>query len=193
MDTKFLIILILILLMFSKCINNETFEVVKTGKNGKEYTVQEYPNEQEATDILAQLDNNITTFVRGLKRDFPDDERIKRMSQNLSNSIIEEAPHKDGESAYTVNKGELIKICLRKKMKDKPFHTLNTLMFVVIHELAHVISISIGHNEEFMTNFRFLLREAPKYDIDYEPVDYSKNNMTYCGVEVTHNPYYNHI
>jgi hypothetical protein len=193
MDTKFLIILILILLVFSKCINNETFEVVKTGKNGKEYTVQEYPNVQEAANILAQLDNNITIFLQGLKKDFPNDERIKRMSANLKNTIIEEGPHKDGETAYTINKGELVKICLRKKMKDKPFHTLNTLMFVVIHELAHIISISIGHNEEFMNNFRFLLREAPKYDIDYEPIDYSKNNMNYCGVEVTHNPYYNHI
>jgi hypothetical protein len=193
MDTKLIIILILILLIFSKCVKNETFQVVKTSKNGKEYTVQEYPNEQEAADILEQLESNINTFLNGLKTDFPDDERIKRMSKNLKSSIIEEAPHKDGESAYTINKGELMKICLRKKIKDKPFHTLNTLMFVVIHELAHVISISIGHNEEFMTNFRFLLREAPKYDIDYEPINYSKNNITYCGVDVTHNPYYNHV
>jgi len=193
MDTKFLIILILILLIFSKCVNNETFQVVKTGKNGKEYLVQEYPNEQEAADILAQLDNNINKFLQGLKRDLPDDERIKRMTTNLKSTIIEEGPHKEGESAYTINKGELMKICLRKKIKDKPFHTLNTLMFVVIHELAHIISISIGHNEEFMTNFRFLLKEAPKYDIDYQPIDYSKNSMTYCGVDVTHNPYYNHV
>ena len=192
MNTKFLIILILILLIFSKCVNNETFQVIKTSKHGKEYLVQEYPNEQEAANILGQLDNNINTFLNGLKIDFPDDERIKRMSKNLQSSIIEEAPHKDGESAYTINKGELMKICLRKK-KDKSFHTLNTLMFVVIHELAHVISISIGHNDEFMTNFRFLLHEAPKYDIDYEPVNYSKNNITYCGVNVTHNPYYNHV
>ena len=193
MDTKFLIILILILLIFSKCVNNETFQVVKTGKNGKEYLVQEYPNEQEAADILAQLDNNINKFLQGLKRDLPDDERIKRMTTNLKSTIIEEGPHKEGESAYTINKGEMMKICLRKKIKDKPFHTLNTLMFVVIHELAHIISISIGHNEEFMTNFRFLLKEAPKYVIDHEPIDYSKNSMTYCGVDVTHNPYYNHV
>ena len=115
------------------------------------------------------------------------------MSKNLKSTIIEEAPHKDGESTYTINKGELMKICLRKKIKNKPFHTLNTLMFVVIHELAHVISESIGHNEEFITNFRFLLKEAPKYDIDYEPIDYSENSMEYCGVKVTHNPFYNHV
>ena len=48
-------------------------------------------------------------------------------------------------------------------------------------------------NEEFMTNFRFLLREADGINIDYEPIDYSEENMTYCGVHVSHNPYYNHI
>ena len=193
MDIKVLIILILLLLIFSKCVNNETFEVVKTGKNGIEYSVQEYPNSQEAANILAQLDTNINIFLSKLKETHSDDERIKRMSKNLKSTIIEEAPHKDGESTYTINKGELMKICLRKKIKDKPFHTLNTLMFVVIHELAHVISVSVGHNEEFMTNFRFLLREAPKYDIDYEPIDYSENSMEYCGVKVTHNPFYNHV
>ena len=193
MNTNYLIILILILLIFSKCVNNETFQVIKTGKNGKQYKVQEYPNEQEAANLLGELDKNINTFLNGLKIDFPNDERIKRMSNNLKSTIIEEGQHKEGESAYTINKGELMKICLRKKIKDKPFHTLNTLMFVVIHELAHVISISIGHNEEFITNFRFLLREAPKYDIDYEPIDYSENSMEYCGVNVTHNPFYNHV
>ena len=192
MDTKFLIILILILLIFSKCVNNETFEVIQT-KQGNEYEVQDYPNKEEAAEILEKLDININKFLNGLKKDHPNDERIKRMSKNLVSTIIEEAPHKDGESSYTINKGELIKLCLRKKIKDKPFHTLNTLMFVVIHELGHVISISIGHNKEFMDNFRFLLREASKYNIDYEPIDYSKNSINYCGVEVTHNPYYNHV
>lgn len=193
MDVKFIIILILVLLIFSKCVNNETFQVIKTGNNGKDYLVQDYPKQIEAANILSKIETNINKFLKGLKEKYPDDERIKRMSKNLKSTIIEEAPHKDGESSYTINKGELMKICLRKKIDNKPFHKLNTLMFVVIHELAHVISISVGHNEEFMTNFRFLLREAPNFDIDYEPIDYSENNMTYCGVEVTHNPYYNHI
>jgi hypothetical protein len=186
-----LISLILILLLFTTC--SESFEILEVSSTGKEYTVQEYDNTKEAANILAKLDKNIHIFIQKLKKDHPNDERIERMENNLSNSIIEEAPHVDNESTYTINKGELIKICLRKKIKNKPFHNLNTLMFVVIHELAHVISISIGHTDEFMENFRFLLTKAAKYNINYEPVDFSKNNINYCGVEVTHNPYYNHI
>ena len=86
-----------------------------------------------------------------------------------------------------------MKLCIRKKEEEKPFHNLNTLMFVVIHELGHVCSESIGHTDEWMNNFRFLLKEAKNANIDFEPIDYSKENINYCGVEVTHNPYYNHI
>ena len=186
-----LIILLLILLLFTS--SSESFEILELSSTGKEYTVQEYDNTKEAANILAKLDKNIHIFIRKLKQDYPNDDRIKRMEKNLSTSIIEEAPHVDNESTYTINKGELIKICIRKKIKNKPFHNLNMLMFVVIHELAHVISISIGHTDEFMVNFRFLLKNAAEYNINYEPVDFSKNNVNYCGVEVTHNPYYNHI
>ena len=65
-------------------------------------------------------------------------------------------------------------------------------MFVIIHELAHVMSVSIGHGSEFMKNFRFLLKESKIAKI-YNPIDYSLNNINYCGVDVTHNPYFNHI
>ena len=33
-------------------------------------------------------------------------------------------------------------------------------MFVIIHELSHIMSKSIGHNSEFYDNFKFLLKEA---------------------------------
>ena len=155
--------------------------------------MQEYPNHDKAAKIIGKLDDNINKFADHLLDKYPNDKRIQRLVNNLQDTKYEEAPHENGESTYTINKGELIKICLRKKKDGKPLHNLNTLMFVVIHELAHVMSVSIGHNKEFMDNFRFLLREADDIDIDYTPIDYSEENMTYCGVKVTHNPYYNDV
>ena len=38
----------------------------------------------------------------------------------------------------------------------------NTLMFVAIHELGHIASETIGHNDEFWYNFKFLLENAVK-------------------------------
>ena len=40
-----------------------------------------------------------------------------------------------------------------------------------------------------MRNFRFLLKEAKISGI-HNPIDYSIDNMVYCGVKVTHNPYF---
>ena len=50
----------------------------------------------------------------------------------------------------------------------------NTLAFVAIHELGHVMTESVGHTKEFWQNFKFLLKDAVKLGI-YKPVDYKKN------------------
>ena len=62
-------------------------------------------------------------------------------------------------------------------------------MFVAIHELAHIASETVGHNDEFWNNFKFLLDNAVEIKI-YSPVDYKKNNIEYCGMKITDNPYY---
>ena len=64
----------------------------------------------------------------------------------------------------------------------------NTILFVVIHELAHVMTISTGHTEEFWANMKFLLEQAEDINI-YVPVDYSQNNTEYCGMMITSSPY----
>ena len=106
----------------------------------------------------------------------------------MKNMKIEEAPNDDG-SSYTINKGELMALCLRHKNNDHTFHDHNTLQFVMIHEMAHIASISEGHNQEFINNFRFLLREAKSFG-NYEPVNYSNKPINYCGIKVTNNPYF---
>jgi hypothetical protein len=81
-------------------------------------------------------------------------------------------------------------LCIRDKDENKNLHEHNLLMFVVIHELAHIMSKSIGHNNEFYNNFKFLLNEASTLGI-YYPIDFKKNPEQYCGIEVNSNPYYN--
>ena len=65
----------------------------------------------------------------------------------------------------------------------------NTLSFVAIHELGHVMTESVGHTKEFWQNFKFLLKNAVKIGI-YEPIDYKKKPKNYCGMKITDNPYY---
>ena len=60
---------------------------------------------------------------------------------------------------------------------------------ILIHELAHIMTTSEGHKQEFWQNFKFLLEQAKAANI-YEPVDYKKNPELYCGMDISDNPYY---
>lgn len=174
---------------FNKNIEENYSEYVESALNNMEYEVQDYENKEIAADMLASLKKNINKITIHLEQKYPNLEKVKRFSRRIKTTKIEEAVHEEGESSYTINKGELMAICLRKKNKDKDFHQMNLLMFVVIHELAHIMSLSEGHNTEFMENFKFLLKEATAVGV-YKPVDFAVNPVNYCGVHVSHNPYF---
>jgi hypothetical protein len=157
--------------------------------NNKTYGIQEEFNESnKALELLAKLHEEMDKFVIDLSNTYPTDERISRLVRGMKSIKIEEAPNDDG-SSYTINKGELMALCLREKKGNHPFHDYNTLQFVMIHEMAHIASVSEGHNQEFITNFRFLLRAAKDLGY-YEPINYSHSPINYCGIKVTNNPYY---
>ena len=170
--------------------SSELFIQYRNSKlNNIKYGIQdEFDKSDEAVELLAKLHDNMNDFVTDLHTNNPNDERVKRLLKGFRRANIEEAPNDDG-SSYTINKGDLVAICLRHKHKDHPFHDYNTLLFVIIHEMSHIASISEGHNSEFIKNFKWLLIEAKKLGY-YEPVNYQKTPITYCGVKVTNNPYF---
>jgi len=187
----FLVIIIFFTIIISIILeHSELFLEYRVAKNNnKTYGIQETFNESsKALELLARLHQDMDTLVANLKKKYPNDERILRLVKGVEKIKIEEAPNDDG-SSYTINKGELMALCLRHKKGDHPFHDYNTLQFVMIHELAHIASVSEGHNQEFINNFRFLLREAKSFG-DYEPVNYSHEPIHYCGIKVTNNPYF---
>lgn len=187
-------ILILILIIYF-LIRNEGFKTsfVKSKHNNKTYEIQDYnEDDQKIGDYIGKIEVFITKFVDYLVKKYPNDDRIQRLEKNSKDTVYKESIFDKDTSSYTINKGEEISICLRQKNKNKTIHDFNTLKFVIIHELGHVMTISEGHTEEWLSNFRFLLREAEKAGL-YKPVNYSSNNINYCGVDVTHNPYYNSI
>jgi predicted peroxiredoxin len=59
----------------------------------------------------------------------------------------------------------------------------NTLLFVAIHELAHVKSNEVGHGPEFVKTFKHLLKKAIDMGI-YRYVDYSREPKAYCNMHI---------
>ena len=66
-------------------------------------------------------------------------------------------------------------------------HDINTLMFVAIHELAHNVNPSVGHDQQFWNTMAMILKIADQNHL-YTIVDYSKNPTQYCGMTIDNTP-----
>jgi hypothetical protein len=103
-------------------------------------------------------------------------------------SLFETNPLITTDTSFTLNKGTSMNICLRDKKNPDKFVDYGALMFVVLHELSHIGAYDVrDHTEKFWQVFKFVLIEAVDAGI-YTPVDYSKNKVDYCGLNITYSP-----
>lgn len=94
------------------------------------------------------------------------------------------------DTSYTIEKGDLVALCLREKVTgSETMHDMHTVEFVNLHELAHIASDDYGHSRQFWLNFYWVLRNAKKFGF-HQPRDYRKFPVNYCGLDVEYNPYY---
>mgnify|MGYP000312155023 CR=1 FL=1 len=63
----------------------------------------------------------------------------------------------------------------------------NTITFVAIHELAHLMTKEIGHVPTFWDNMKYLLDVGIKLGV-YDYVDYGDTPVKYCGTKITDTP-----
>ena len=160
--------------------------------DGNEYCVRDRAKLHLVANKLATATNKLKKLVKHLVKKYPNDPSIKRLHNNFNPNEIYETLPTSSYTAYSENKGEKIAFCLdTEKNNLGKLIDNNTLMYVALHELSHVMSVSIGHNDEFWSNFKFLIIEAEKINI-YKPVDYKKNNERFCGTNITDNPYFDY-
>jgi len=166
--------------------NNELI-YVKSNIDGKEYQVRNLPDKQEASDLIAKMNSKVEKLIQIMQKKHSQDERTHLLTKNYKPSSITESLSNSKYTSYAVNKGEKIVFCIRDKDEEKKLINENLMTFVVIHEVAHLCTKSIGHTEEFWNNFKFLLEIATKHDL-YIVVDYSDKPEEYCGMNVTTTP-----
>ena len=163
-----------------------------SSKDGNKYCVRDrVPSKlKAAADLLATVTSNCNELVKYMGKKYPNDERVKRLVSGFNPKSISETLPTSELTAYSENKGEKIAFCLNKKKgTNEKLIDINTLTFVALHELSHIMTPSIGHKQEFWQNFKFILDNAVAIKV-YTPIDYKKKPQDYCGMEINDNPYY---
>lgn len=182
----FLIILIISVTYFIYYGNDSRIEI--EGYNNKKYKVRPDINQdllKRKADFLAELDVKAQTITKEMFDDnYPNEVIANRLYTRFKNSSIDETPPNDNGAAYTINKGP-ISICIQKKNGE--FHNSEDAFFVILHELAHIMSNSYGHGKEFQDNFDYIIKYAVKKG-HWKDKEYETKPTDYCGVNITSSP-----
>jgi hypothetical protein len=162
---------------------DEHLVLVTSQVDGRAYMVQPMNDQQDAADLLASINLRLVELVQHMMARYGlNDPDVERMFKRYDPSTVSEGPVENGTTSYSVNKGENIVLCIRQKSGE--FVPINTLMYVAIHEIAHIMTPTVGHTPSFWTNFRFLLTEAMSIGL-YTRTDFDGRPEDYCGIQIT--------
>tara|TARA_B100001287_G_C22377271_1_gene387055 strand:+ start:16 stop:597 length:582 start_codon:yes stop_codon:yes gene_type:complete len=178
------IFVIFIYMFFS--LNKKSLVLMEASNSGYKFLVHNDKFKKESANTLSEIITRMYKLRNHLvnnKDKFPDfKDSISLLEQNLTQertNIYENSPN-SSYTSYSVNKGEEVVFCLKSK-KTGQLHKINLLMYVAIHEMAHIGCHEIGHTELFKKIFEFYTKEAMKIGI-YQYEDYDSNPVEYCGM-----------
>ena len=156
---------------------------IKSPVDNQIYIVRKLPDAKDAANKLANINKKVLRLIASLDED---KEGVDDLQKNYDPHSLSETIDGAKYTSYSVNKGEKISISIRSK--DNVMIDDNTILFVVIHELAHVLTEEVGHTPLFWDNMKFLLENAERMGI-YKPINYEKEPVQYCGMEINTTPY----
>jgi predicted metal-dependent hydrolase len=157
--------------------------------NNTQYLVYKDDITKEKADMLAKISENLIKLKQYLvanKNNYPEYANyIDQLDKNYNEkkTVIYETDPTSDLTSYSVNKGEELSFCLKSK-KTGNLHNINLLMYVAIHEMAHIACPEIGHGELFKTIFKKFAEEAIVCGV-YVKENFSDNPTEYCGMIVS--------
>jgi hypothetical protein len=195
---KIFIALILLFLVYRFVHNYQEIEYVKSDLDDKVYMIRRGHTKSKefllkSANTLANINMRVEKLIIYLQKTYSDDPNknyfIKKLRENYNTYMISEAAVNPKFTTYTVDKQDM-HICLRTRDQYENIYDIDLLMYVVLHELAHLCNYDkygtpiIGHGFEFKFVFKFLVEEAMKIGV-YKYIDYSRNPQPYCGITIS--------
>lgn len=207
-----LVLLVIVVLIIFVYTRNNTKSYVIRGVVVN--VISDYANHEEAALLVLECNQRVLRLLEYLRKKYyigatneecdekckdhrainaRRNEVIEHLLRDLNFETIYENKPKKGSgdrAAYSIDKGRIIKLCLRSNKDTNTIIDINTLMFVVLHEAAHIANFdSWGHPVAFWEIFKYLLTVATEIGI-YKPIDYLITPVDYCGFIINHNPYF---
>lgn len=184
----FILILILILGIYF-WYNYRTMTFIQSSLDKRYYMVRDLSDKYIAANMLSTLRTNLFILVNHLEQNKNNlyieyKSYIEQLVEKIKDVTISESKEKDTTTSYSVNKGEQLVFCIRSKKEWNSFHDINTLMYVGIHEIAHIGCPEYGHTQLFKNIFAFFTKIAIELKL-YIHIDYRMKPQEYCGIYIT--------
>jgi len=186
-----ILIAIIVVIIYLFLFHNKKNVILIEGRDKNKYLVYNDDKKNDSALLLSDIINNmfkIRDYLYENIHKYPEYEAyIKQLHRNLNKerSLIYENDPKSNLTSFSVNKGEEIAFCLRSKKNDK-LHDINLLMYVALHEMAHIACPEVGHGELFKKIFKFLTQIAIELDL-YKLENYESSPIEYCGMMLSSN------
>lgn len=156
--------------------------IISVKIDNEKYQVRKLNNYNDAGLLLHKLKGTMTTLINDIVTQIENVHEgkyygyCKIIQKRLPKCEFRESSLRTFYATFTHNKGTHITICLRDE-NDK-FYDWNTLLYVMIHEIAHIGCPEKDHTDLFYEINTFILSEARKMNI-YQYVDYAKHPVKY--------------
>jgi hypothetical protein len=188
---KFLIavVIVLLIILLHYYYSKET-KWVKSDLDNNWYLIKgsKLTSEQmiENANTLAEINRRVVLLIDHTKDIYPKLQELYN-PKNLTEAAID-----DRYTTFTLDKRD-IHVCLRTRNDHQHLYDIDRLMYVVIHELAHMANWDrvtgqpiIGHGKEFISIFRDLVKRSIRLKI-YNYRDYKESPVEYCGIIINSN------
>ena len=113
----------------------------------------------------AQDDPMLINIMKNLRPLFEGENYTDELEELNHRRIFDEIRVYRGDKSYTINK-EKVYICMFDE--DGEYYNENMLVYVILHELSHVICDEIGHTDKFHRIFDAVLERATAEGL-YDP------------------------